>query len=99
MLSRLENIDQFKFFIGLDCEFTCWTNSFDLDWADPEFPPEVIQIGLSVYDVSVFSLLDEFDSYVSPVVNRMLSDYCKDLLNLTQDTIDNAKKFKHHKII
>ena len=93
MLSRFENIDQFKFLICLDCEFTCWTNSFDLEWPDPEFPPEVIQIGLSVYDVPAFTLLDEFVSYVSPRVNPTLSEYCKNLLNLTQGTVDNAKGF------
>ena len=93
MLSRFENIDQFNFLICLDCEFTCWPNSSDLEWPDPEFPPEVIQIGLSVYDVPAFTLLDEFVSYVSPRVNSTLSEYCKNLLNLTQDTIDNAKSF------
>ena len=93
MLSRFENIDRFKFLIYLDCEFTCWTNSFDLEWRDPEFPPEVIQIGLSVYDVPSFTFLDEFVSYVSPRVNSTLSEYCKNLLDLTQGTIDNAKSF------
>ena len=93
MLSRFENIDQFKFLICVDCEFTCWTNSSKLDWPDPEFPPEVIQIGISVYDVSGFTLLDEFSSYVSPIVNPTLSEYCKNLLNLTQVTINSAKSF------
>ena len=93
MLSRLQNTDQFKFLICLDCEFTCWANSLDLEWSDPKFPPEVIQIGLSVYDVPAFTLLDEFISYVSPTVNPTLSEYCKKLLNLTQSTVDNAESF------
>ena len=93
MFNRFENIDQFQFLICLDCEFTCWTNSFDLQWPDPEFPPEVIQIGLSVYEVQAFTLLDEFVSYVLPKVNSTLSEYCKNLLNLTQGAIDNAKNF------
>ena len=93
MLSRFENIDQFKFLICLDAEFTCWTNSFDLEWPDPNFPPEVIQIGLSVYKVPEFTLSDEFASYVLPRVNSTLSEYCKNLLNLTQGAIDTAKSF------
>ena len=93
MLSRFANIDQFKFFICLDTEFTCWANSYELEWPDPKFPPEVIQIGLSVYEVPEFTLSDEFASYVLPRVNSTLSEYCKNLLNLTQGVIDTAKIF------
>ena len=55
------------------------------------FPPEVIQIGLSIVDNKTLTLLDEVFSYVSPRVNPMMSEYCKNLPSLTQDTVDNEK--------
>jgi inhibitor of KinA sporulation pathway (predicted exonuclease) len=86
----LEKID---YLVCLDSEWTCWEDSLEKGWPDPDFPPEVIQIGLSIFDNETLTLLDEFVSYVSPRVNPMLSEYCKNLLSLTQDTIDNAKSF------
>ena len=93
MLINFGNVDDCTFLICLDCEFTCWENSEALDWPDPDFPPEIIQIGLSVYDILTFTVLDEFSSYVSPKVNTALSEYCKDLLDINQENIDNAKLF------
>jgi inhibitor of KinA sporulation pathway (predicted exonuclease) len=93
MTSRFENIDHYRSLICLDCEFTCWKDSLDAGWPDPDFPPELIQIGLSVYNVPAFALIDEFVSFVSPMVNPTLSEYCKDLLNVSQESVNNATMF------
>ena len=92
-LLSFEEIDKFEYLICLDSEWTCWENSLENRWSDPEYPPEVIQIGLAIYDLSQGRILDEFVSYVSPTINPILSDYCKNLLLITQEIVDQARRF------
>ena len=86
----LDNLGQFKSVLCLDTEFTCWENSLRGGWSDPEFPPEILQIGLAGYDNTSGETISEYVSFVRPVLNRELSDYCKNLLRLSQQTIDRA---------
>ena len=92
-LLSFEEIDKFEYLICLDSEWTCWENSLENRWSDPEYPPEAIQIGLAIYDLSQGRILDEFVSYVSPTINPILSDYCKNLLLITQEIVDQARRF------
>ena len=86
----LDDLGQFKSVLCLDTEFTCWENSLRGGWSDPEFPPEILQIGLAGYDNTSGETISEYVSFVRPVLNRELSDYCKNLLRLSQQTIDQA---------
>jgi len=86
----LDNLGQFKSVLCLDTEFTCWENSIRGGWSDPEFPPEILQIGLAGYDTASGETISEYVSFVRPALNRELSDYCKNLLRLSQQTIDQA---------
>ena len=86
----LDDLGQFKSVLCLDTEFTCWENSLRDGWSDPEFPPEILQIGLAGYDNTSGETISEYVSFVRPVLNRELSNYCKNLLRLSQQTIDQA---------
>jgi len=86
----LTDLGQYKSVLCLDTEFTCWENSLRGGWSDPEFPPEILQIGLAGYDNTSGETISEYVSFVRPVLNRELSDYCKNLLRLSQQTIDQA---------
>ena len=86
----LDDLGQFKSVLCLDTEFTCWENSLRGGWSDPEFPPEILQIGLAGYDNTSGETISEYVSFVRPVLNRELSDYCKNLLRLSQQIIDQA---------
>ena len=86
----LDDLRQFKSVLCLDTEFTCWENSLRDGWSDPEFPPEILQIGLAGYDNTSGETISEYVSFVRPVLNRELSNYCKNLLRLSQQTIDQA---------
>ena len=86
----LDDLGQFKSVLCLDTEFTCWENSLRGGWSDPEFPPEILQIGLVGYDNASGKTISEYVSFVRPVLNRELSNYCKNLLRLSQQTIDQA---------
>ena len=88
---RLDNLNQFKYVLCLDTEFTCWENSLRGGWSDPDFPPEILQIGLVGYDNATGKTVSEYVSFVRPELNCELSDYCKNLLGLSQQTIDQAR--------
>ena len=92
-LKHFHDIKKFDVLICLDTEWTCWQDSLELGWPDPERPPEIIQIGLASYDIPDFSLLNTFDSLVAPKLNPLLSEYCADLLSLKQSDIDQAETF------
>ncbi len=77
-------------FILLDLEFTCWENSLRDGWADPDRPPEVIEIGVAAFDAARDSVLDRFASFVRPQKNVELSIYCKDLLRISQADVSRA---------
>ena len=76
--------------ILLDLEFTCWESSLRENWSDPARPPEVIEIAMASYDVRRDHVIDRFSSFVRPRVNPVLSAYCKDLVRVSQETIDEA---------
>ena len=42
------NYDLILFF---DCEYTCWENSLKTLWSDPQYPSELLQIGIAVYNI------------------------------------------------
>ena len=87
---RLGDLGRYRYVLCLDVEFTCWENSLRDGWPDPKYPPEILQIGLAGYDNSTGETVSEYVSFVRPVLNPALSNYCKNLLGLSQQTIDRA---------
>ena len=83
----------FDFILFFDCEYTCWENSHKTLWSDPRYPSELLQIGIAVYNIKEKRYSKEFSSFVRPEINPHLSSYCKNLLKISQEEIDNAKKF------
>jgi len=66
--------------IIVDLEATCWKNP-------KEKRNEIIEIG------AVSSNGTEFQRFIKPIENPILSDFCKELTHITQEDIDNAKTF------
>ncbi len=83
----------FDLILFFDCEYTCWENSHKTLWSDPRYPSELLQIGIAVYNIKEKRYSKEFSSFVRPEINPHLSSYCKNLLKISQEEIDNAKKF------
>jgi len=81
---------QFRHLICLDLEFTCWENSIQDDWSDPKFPAEILQVGIAGFDLIQGEFLTKFSAFVRPVLNPRMSDYCLNLLQISQDIIDNS---------
>ena len=83
-------LNQFSNLICLDLEFTCWENSRQDDWPDPQFPAEILQVGMAGFDLIQGRCLAKFSAYVRPVLNPRMSDYCVNLLQISQNVIDSS---------
>jgi len=73
-------------YIIFDLEATCWPNSKIEEM-------EIIELGALKIDSNDFSLISEFQSFVLPIVNPKLSDFCIELTKIRQQDIDRAKMF------
>ncbi|PYN05873.1 MAG: hypothetical protein DME06_19210 [Candidatus Rokuibacteriota bacterium] len=76
--------------ILIDCEFTCWEDSLPTWWSDPNRPPELVEIGLARYAIGEEKPSHSFSCFVRPRLNPTLSPYCRSLVGVSQEEIDNA---------
>ncbi|WP_348970945.1 3'-5' exonuclease [Pseudomonas atacamensis] len=51
---------------------------------------EAIEIGLVVIDLETLEIVDEFQRFVRPQINPVLTDFCKQLTSIQQADVDNA---------
>lgn len=51
---------------------------------------ETIEIGLVVIDLETLEVVDEFQRFVRPLINPVLTDFCKALTSIQQVDVDNA---------
>ena len=75
-------------YIVVDLEATCWVDRS----ARRRNQMEIIEIGAVCLDADL-EVVDEFDSFVRPVVNPQLSDFCTELTSITQADVDRADRF------
>jgi len=75
-------------YVVVDLEATCWEDS---SWRRRK-QMEIIEIGAVRLDENL-EILDEFESFVRPVVNRRLSGFCTELTTIRQADVDAADLF------
>jgi inhibitor of KinA sporulation pathway (predicted exonuclease) len=51
---------------------------------------ETIEIGLVVIDLETLEVVDEFQQFIRPRINPVLTDFCKQLTSIQQADVDNA---------
>ena len=72
----------------IDLEATCCDdNSF------PRTDMEIVEIGAVMVCPEALQPLNEFQTFVRPVLNPTMTDFCRDLTNITQLQIDSAPSF------
>lgn len=54
---------------------------------------ETIEIGLVVIDLETLEIVDEFQRFVRPQINPILTDFCKTLTSIQQADVDNANTY------
>lgn len=75
-----------KNYIVYDLEATCWENT------PPGYIQETIEIG--AFRVNQFGeLRGKFNRFVRPVVHPVLSPFCRQLTNITQEDVNRARNF------
>lgn len=79
-----------QYFCVLDFEATCW------DGKRNDSIREIIEFPSILYSVDYknnITKIDEFDQFVKPIINPLLSDFCIELTGITQNQVDTAKSF------
>lgn len=73
-------------YIILDLEATCWKDR------SIKKQNEIIEIG-AVKVNSSGNMIDEFNAFIKPKLNPVISEFCTELTSITQTEIDNAQTF------
>jgi inhibitor of KinA sporulation pathway (predicted exonuclease) len=71
----------------VDLEATCWSGG-----SQPR-AMEIIEIGACFLCTPDLEVRKEFSSFVKPVKEPVLSDFCMSLTSITQEDVDSARKF------
>lgn len=80
-------------YIVMDLEATCWESGQTPDRM------EIIEIGAVALASATCTYDSEFQSFVRPVIEPQLSDFCRKLTTIEQSSIDTAETFPsvlHH---
>lgn len=72
-------------YIIIDLEATCWNISIKKD-------NEIIEIGAVLIDKN-YNKIGEYQTFIKPVKNPVLSEFCKELTSIRQKDVDNAQEF------
>lgn len=68
-----------------DLESTCW------DKSEVQLISEIIEIGAVKIDTDTNTMVDEFQTFVKPLMNPILSKFCKTLTHIKQDDVDRSQ--------
>ncbi len=76
------------YLVVVDFEATCEERN------PPGYPHEIIEFPAVLVSTRDLKIEDVFHSYVRPVINPMLSDFCKNLTQIDQATVDGSDTFE-----
>lgn len=82
-----KTLRHFDYLIATDFECTCVEVIYD-------YPHEIIEIPAVLIDVRDKRIISEFRTYVRPVRNPVLSDFCVEFTKIAQETVDEAPYFR-----
>ncbi|MGF6458057.1 exonuclease domain-containing protein [Pseudomonas frederiksbergensis] len=93
-LQAIQNlIAPYRYLYCVDLEATC----DEVGECEPPRPlvvvpdqMETIEIGLVVIDLETLEIVDEFQRFVRPQINPILTDFCKKLTSIQQADVDSA---------
>lgn len=78
-----------KYLCVTDLEATCWDNGN----VGKRHEMETIEIGSVLINAETLQKVSEFQNFIKPVRNPVLSDFCKSLTTITQDQVNGAESF------
>ncbi|WP_131107201.1 3'-5' exonuclease [Pseudomonas sp. Sample_10] len=96
-LQAIQNVlAPYRYLYCVDLEATC-DEVGDLESSRPlavvPAQMETIEIGLVVMDLETLEIVDEFQRFVRPQINPVLTDFCKQLTSIQQADVDSARTY------
>jgi len=73
-------------YLIIDLEATCWENHHNRD------NMEIIEIGAVLVN-NDYKIIGEYQTFIKPIKNSKLSEFCKNLTSIKQEYIDSAEIF------
>lgn len=80
--NKRRRAQNFSYIIVLDFESTCWKDKKGLQ--------EIIEFPCVLLDVGCCKIVSEFQQYVQPQEQPVLSSFCTELTGITQNQVDNG---------
>ena len=77
-----------NYYLVVDLEATC-----DDQGAVPRSESEIIEIGAVLVDGETLEPVEEFQTFVRPIVHAQLTRFCIELTTITQSDVDGAPTF------
>ncbi|XP_035209741.1 3'-5' exoribonuclease 1-like [Stegodyphus dumicola] len=85
---QMETRCSYNYICVIDFEATCINCS-----SKTFYPHEIIEFPAAIIDIKKLKIVDFFHSFVRPVLNPKLSDFCKNLTGISQEEVDSAESF------
>lgn len=94
-LQAIQNVlAPYRYLYCVDLEATC----DEVGESEPSRPlavvpdqMETIEIGLVVIDLETLEIVEEFQRFVRPQINPILTEFCKELTSIQQADVDSAE--------
>jgi len=77
-------LQPFHFLIVIDFESTCWEHNADGK------QPEIIEFPAVLLNIRTGMIEEEFQQFVMPVENPILSDFCVKFTGIKQEVVENG---------
>lgn len=81
-------MNDFSRMVIFDLEATCWKNG-----QHKSTEMETIEVGAVMVSPDDGGILSEFDCFVRPTKNPVLSEFCRELTSIRQENVDRADNF------
>ena len=82
------NLEKYQYLLVIDLEATC-SKSKEITRREME----IIEIGAVMVEAKSLEIVSEFQTFIKPVKNSLLTDFCKELTSITQKQVDDAPKY------
>ena len=83
------NIERYKYFLIIDLEATC-SDTKQISRREME----IIEIGAVMVEAKNLNIVSEFQTFIKPVRNPILTNFCIQLTSITQEQVDNAPSYQ-----
>jgi len=80
---------ELKYYLIIDLEATCCDKRIIT-----KEKMEIIEIGAVMVEAKSLKVVDEYETFIKPILNPTLTTFCKTLTTITQDDVNEAMGYK-----